>query len=429
MMTSMFRHRIRALLCAALLPLAASAIAQSASQWQALDEFRIRFKAALAQHGIVGGASAFIHHDDAYATITFFEGEANATTHQSIDAATTYNWASITKTMAAIAILQLRDRGLLSLDDPAVKYVPELRQVHDAFGPIDAVTIRHLLTHSAGFRNPTWPWECDQPGDCAWEPFEPARWQQVDAMLPYTHIDFAPGSRWSYSNLGYVFLGQIIERLTGESFEGYIIKNILMPLDMHSSYFNRAPNYLADHVSASYIRSGDKLSAQPFDFDTGITTANSGLKSTIEDMRKYLAFLIGNINMPVYEVVLKRSSLEEMWVGTLPAIEEGKAATSYTSGPHGSVPKMGLGFFILELNGRKLIYHDGDQGGFSSEMLIDPAHSLASILVVNTTDSGDAPPADATHAVSNTEPDSHTDLRLTLRAYELDHLFPLFTQK
>jgi hypothetical protein len=57
-------------------------------------------------------------------------------------------------------------------------------------------------------------------------------------------------------------------------------------------------------------------------------------------------------------------------------------------------------------------------------MLIDPAHSLASLLVVNTTDSGEAPPVDASHPQSNTEPDFHTDLRQTLRAIELDQLFP-----
>ncbi len=429
MMASMFNPRARALLFAALLPLAAPASAQPSGRQQALDEFHTRFQAALTRHGIVGGASAFIHHDAGSSAVTFFDGEANASTHQSIDANTTYNWASITKTMTAIAILQLRDRGLLSLDDPAVKFIPELRQVHDAYGPVDAITIRELLNHSAGFRNPTWPWECDQPGDCAWEPFEPTRWQQVEAMLPYTHIDFAPGSRWSYSNLGYVFLGQIIERLTGETFEGYITKNILMPLEMHSSYFNHAPYFLASHVSASYIRSGSKLTAQPCDFDTGITTANSGLKSTMPDMAKYAAFLIGDTNKPVYNLILKRSSLEEMWTGTLPAIEPGKQATAYTSGPHASQPQMGLGFFILNLNGRKLIYHDGDQGGFSSELLIDPADSLASILVVNTTDEGGTPTSQPTHAVSNTEPDSQTDLRQTLRTFELDQIFPAFAQK
>jgi CubicO group peptidase (beta-lactamase class C family) len=112
-----------------------------------------------------------------------------------------------------------------------------LRQVHSAYGPIDAITIRHLLTHSAGFRNPTWPWDCDDQTNCDWQPFEPTQWTQVAAMLPYTHIAFAPGSRWSYSNLGYVFLGQIIERLSGDDFEVYIDKNILKPLEMHSSYF------------------------------------------------------------------------------------------------------------------------------------------------------------------------------------------------
>ncbi len=71
--------------------------------------------------------------------------------HQRVDADTAYNWASITKTMTAIAILQLRDRGRLSLDDAAVRYVPELRQVHDEYGAIDDITIRHLLDAQRGF--------------------------------------------------------------------------------------------------------------------------------------------------------------------------------------------------------------------------------------------------------------------------------------
>jgi CubicO group peptidase (beta-lactamase class C family) len=132
--------------------------------------------------------------------------------------------------LTAIAILQLRDRGKLSLDDSAVRYVPELRQVHDEFGSIDAITIRDLLTHSAGFRNPTWPWDCEDASNCDWQPFEPTQWAQVAAMLPYTQVAFRPGSHWSYSNLGYVFLGQIIQRLSGDDFEIYVQKNILMPL-------------------------------------------------------------------------------------------------------------------------------------------------------------------------------------------------------
>jgi CubicO group peptidase (beta-lactamase class C family) len=360
--------------------------------------------------------------------IEFFHGEArlstNHDTHQPIDAATAYNWASITKTLTAIAILQLRDRGLLSLDDPAVRYVPELRQVHDAYGSIDDITIRQLLTHSAGFRNPTWPWDCDDSSNCDWQPFEPTKWSQVAAMLPYTHIAFKPGSHWSYSNPGYVFLGQIIERLSGDDFEVYITKNILMPLGMTQSYFDRAPYFLEPHVSASYLRAGAKLTPQPFNFDTGITTSNSGLKAPVTDMEKYARFLIGDPSNKLYDVVLKRTSLEEAWTGVLPALQADEAPTAYTSGPQGTQPQMGLGFFILNTGTHRYIYHDGDQGGFSSELLIDPERKCAGILIVNTTDTGTPAASDATHAISNTEPDSHTDLRITLRNELLDRVFP-----
>ncbi len=383
-----------------------------------VDEFHAHFNSVLTQHGIVGGGVAIVHAQDP--AMQFFFGEARQGLHQPIDADTAYNWASITKTMTAIAILQLRDRGMLSLDDPAVRYVPELRQVHDEYGPIDDLTIRELLSHSAGFRNPTWPWDCDDPKNCDWQPFEPTHWAQVAAMLPFTHIAFKPGTRWSYSNLGYVFLGQIIERLSGDDFEVYIDKNILKPLGMTSSYFDRAPYFLEQHVSASYIRAGDKLTPQPFNFDTGITTSNSGLKAPIPDMAKYLRFLIGDPANPLYPVVLKRSSLEEAWTGVIPVADPGQPPTPYTK----DAPMMGLGFFVTQINGHRYIYHDGDQGGFSAEMLIDPARHIASILAVNTTDTGAPPPVNALHPESNTEPDPGTDLRLTLRRELVDKVFP-----
>ncbi|HEY1985057.1 MAG TPA: serine hydrolase domain-containing protein [Terracidiphilus sp.] len=396
------------------LPVARSAHAQ-------IDTFHPQFDSVLTKHGIVGGAFSLVQSRTA--PTRFYFGEARQDTQARVDAETAYNWASITKTFTAIAILQLRDRGQLALDDPAARYIPELRQVHDTFGPIENITIRQLLTHSAGFRNPTWPWDCDDATNCDWQPFEPTRWTQVAAMLPYTHIAFKPGSQWSYSNLGYVFLGQIIERLSGDDFEVYIDKNILKPLEMNASYFDRAPYFLENHVSASYLRAGTKLTPQPVNFDTGITTSNSGLKGPITDMEKYLLFLIGDPSKPVYDLVLKRTSLEEAWTGVLPATTPGQAPTPYTSGPHGAQPRMGLGFFVMEANGHRYIFHDGDQGGFSSEMLVDPAGRSASILAVNTTDTG-APPADTLHPQSNTEPDPNTDLRQQLRAILIETVFP-----
>jgi CubicO group peptidase (beta-lactamase class C family) len=380
--------------------------------------FAQRFEAVLSQHGVVGGGVAIVQGQGP-ATKLFF-GEARKGTHQMVDGETSWNWASITKTMTSIAILQLRDRGKLSLDDAAVRYVPELRQVHDEFGPIDAITVRDLLTHSAGFRNPTWPWDCDDASNCDWQPFEPTRWAQIDAMLPYTHIAFRPGTRWSYSNPGYVFLGQIIERLSGDDFEVYLDKNILKPLGMNNSYFDRSPYFLESHVSSSYLRAGDKLTEQPFNFDTGITTSNSGLKAPINDMEKYLRFLIGDPGNARYDMILKPSSLKEAWNGTLPVEEPGKVATPYTKG----APKMGLGFFVLSRDGHRYVYHDGDQGGFSAELLIDPARRAGSILVVNTTDTGAPAPSNALHPQSNTEPEAGTDLRLALREELINRVFP-----
>jgi Beta-lactamase class C and other penicillin binding proteins len=185
---------------------------------------------------------------------------------------TIFHWASITKTLTAIGIMQLRDRGKLSLDDPIVKYVPELRQVHDSFGDVGEITIRQLMSHSAGFRNGTWPWS----GDKAWYPFEPTKWSQLVAMMPYTEILFRPGSRYGYSNPGIIYLGQVIERLTGDDYEVYVTKNILMPLGMTHSYFDVTPYHLLRNRSNGYEVQDGKATAVGLDFDTGITTSNSG---------------------------------------------------------------------------------------------------------------------------------------------------------
>jgi CubicO group peptidase (beta-lactamase class C family) len=75
--------------------------------------------------------------------------------------------------------MQLRDRGLLALDDPVVKYVPEVR-IHNPFGDVSQITIRRLMSHSAGLRASTWPWGGDRP----WQPFEPTEWSQLRGGAP-----------------------------------------------------------------------------------------------------------------------------------------------------------------------------------------------------------------------------------------------------
>jgi CubicO group peptidase (beta-lactamase class C family) len=245
------------------------------------------FDSTLRQHRTVGGTLWFLQEDRVLAHANY--GLADAASGRAVTDSTIFHWASITKTLTAVGIMQLRDRGKLSLDDPIVKYVPELRQVHDSFGDVGEITIRQLMSHSAGFRNGTWPWS----GDKAWYPFEPTKWSQLVAMMPYTEVLFRPGSRYGYSNPGIIYLGQVIERLTGDDYEVYVTKNILMPLGMQHSYFDVTPYHLLKDRSNGYEVADGKATAVGLDFDTGITTSNSGLTAPLTDMARYLEFLAG----------------------------------------------------------------------------------------------------------------------------------------
>ena len=137
-------------------------------------------------------------------------------------------------------------------------------------------------------------------------------------MLPYTQILFKPGSKFSYSNPAVIFLGKIIEKLSGDDYEVYIDKNILKPLEMYRTYFDATPYHLLKYRSASYYIENGKRTEGRFDANTGITVSNSGLNSPLPDMEKYLNFLIGvrtgsDSDRVPYDTILKRSSLEEMW--------------------------------------------------------------------------------------------------------------------
>jgi CubicO group peptidase (beta-lactamase class C family) len=346
-------------------PQAATRVSASKSAFEALDAFYV---SGVNDNGIVGSRLVVVR--DGRELFARSVGMADLGRQHPVDADTIFHWASITKTFTAIAIMQLRDRGLLTLDDPIVNYVPELRLVHDAFGDISRITIRHLMTHSAGFRNPTWPWGGDKP----WHPFEPTEWAQLVAMFPYTEVEFEPGSRYSYSNPGIIFLGRVIEHLTGDHYETYIDKNVLKPLEMSRSYFDATPSYLLPHRSASYFVENGKPRPAPFDVNTGITVSNGGLNAPVGDMEKYLAFLIGDEKRrAVYDLVLKRSSLEEMFVPQLAVETEGGGRVS-----------IGLNFFVEDRGGFHLVGHSGDQNGFIAHFYICPALRAGYIVAFNT---------------------------------------------
>ena len=363
----------------------------TAAQTNKFPNFKETFKRELAPAGIAGASFVFVKEGATLAEEHY--GLANIEKKQPVNADTIYHWASNTKPFTGIAIMQLRDRGLLKLDDPVTKYLPELRGVHNKFGSMDEITIRHLMTHSSGFRNSTWPWDKGQD----WEPFEPTEYSQLVAMFPFTEILFKPGSKFSYSNPGIIFLGRIIEKLTGDDYEVYVDKNILKPLGMHRSYFDATPYHLLPNRSHSYyIRDGKRTEGR-FDVNTGITVSNSGLNSPISDMVKYLNFLVGTAYSPPvlggvaaasadgvvrvsqvnYDTILKRASLEEMWKPQLPTTVDANGNTGFTT-------DIGLIYFLNRRDSRTFLGHGGDQNGFISYIDFEPATKQASIIVFNT---------------------------------------------
>jgi CubicO group peptidase (beta-lactamase class C family) len=342
-------------------------------------EFTRAFDAHAREYSLVGGSALLVR--DGRVVARHHHGLANRATGTLIGDSTIFHWASITKTLTAIAVMQLRDRGALSLDDRIVDRVPELRRVHDPFGTRDSITIRMLLSHSSGFQAGTWPYGRGRP----WEPFEPTQWEQLVAMMPYEQLVFSATSRYGYSNPGFVYLARVIEAISGDPWAVYVQKNIFSPLGLTRSYVGTTPYHLAAHRSHNYDVERDGASGRDTildhgaDFDPGITVSNSGWNAPLDDLATYLAFLVGSASSPVqrgrHEAVLTRASLEEMW---RPVVN-----VSPDSADRPRV-EMGLSFFIHHVDGRPILGHTGSQAGFRSFMYFAPDRGTAIVWSFNT---------------------------------------------
>jgi CubicO group peptidase (beta-lactamase class C family) len=359
----------------------------------------------------------------------FCAGLSDAQASTPVTADTLWHWASVTKTFTSVAILRLAALGKIRVDDPLVRWIPELRQAWNPFGPMDAVTIRHALSHTSGFRDPTWPWG----GHEHWHPFEPARWSQITAMMPYTRIHFEPGSAYGYSNPAFIFLGRIIERVTGESYTAHIRRHLFAPLGMEESFFDIPPRKFRNRMTDSYrLMPGKGL--QPFgkQFSTGITRANGGLNATMGDMGRWIRCLMalnnGGANEPggAPEVrfsgtgakVAKQACKAEADDSADAAIAGAKNAATLRDiipsdeirgllhEPVATVPpekrtldpdspeETTCGLFRFRAGGRTLYGHTGEQRGFRVFIIFDPDRGEGAACALNTAiDAGTASPS------------------------------------
>ncbi len=200
-------------------------------------------------------------------------GEANVELAVANEPRTVFRLGSITKQFTSMAVMILQSRGKLSVDDPLSKYLPD-------YPNAGRITIRQLLTHTSGVHNytaiPAWrkKW-----GD-------PMTLQELIDFFKNEPLDFEPGTKWSYSNSGYVLLGAVIEKASGQSYDDFLRENIFTPLGMeHSGYDHtadlvrwRASGYRMDEHGR--LRNATYLDmTQPF--------SAGALYSTVEDLARW----------------------------------------------------------------------------------------------------------------------------------------------
>ena len=274
---------------------------------------------------------------------------------------TAFRIASMTKNMTALAILSLRDRGWLQLDAPLAHYVPQFAAVKPATLDSAPVTVRHLLTHTAGFVTDD-PWGDRVLG------MTPA---ELDTVIATGHL-FArpPGLAFEYSNLGYALLGRVLTNVSGEPYQAYMRRTFLEPLGMaHTTFDAPAAAALGDYAFG-YRRDGETWSRERIEPD-GEVGAMGGLVTTVPDYARYVSFLLSA--WPARDAPesgpVRRSSVREMVLWHAPPFGPETAAGARGGQP--SAYGYGLTHSTDALLGMR-IHHAGGLPGYGSHVLMLP---------------------------------------------------------
>ena len=289
---------------------------------------------------------------------------------------TLFRIASMSKSFAALAILHLRDRGKLRLDDPAEKHLPELKRVPPLTKDSPKITIRDLLTHSAGFPedNPWGDWQLeDKDSDL------------VNLVRGGLFLSNPPGVAYEYSNLGYTLLGRIVTQVSGISCQRYIDRHILAPLGMrHTQWeYTQVPPGLLAH---GYRWEEGQWKEEKLLHD-GVFGPMGGMISSIEDFAKYMALHLNA--WPPHDGAdpgpLRRSSLREMHQpGRISGIITDARKADGTLCPMVTAYAFGLGWSRY-CDDRIALAHTGGLPGFGSNWRLMPDYGLAVVSFANRT--------------------------------------------
>ena len=261
-------------------------------------------------------------------------------------ASTPYEIGSITKQFTAAAILQLREAGKLDINATLAAYLPDAPHAKE-------VTLKQLLSHTSGM-----PEYLDGPDVEAWA-VKPATLKQIMARIKDRPLDFPPGSRWSYSNSGYVLLGRVIEVVSHESYEHYVKTHLLMAAGM-SHTTTVADEARVPGIAKGYRHTDGKLEPAPT-IHASVGWAAGNLVSTVADLERWNVALQGGKIIGAADYALMTT--------------QAAGSTDY-----------GLGLFVDTLDDQPRIGHTGGSFGFTTSNQYFPKQGIQIIAFTNVGD-------------------------------------------
>jgi CubicO group peptidase (beta-lactamase class C family) len=296
---------------------------------------------------IIGVSAAIIINDSVIWKRGF--GFADKANNVSMSENTVVNIASATKTFTALAIMQLQEKGLLDLNQPLNKYMPQFNPLTRGEN-LDDVTIKSIITHSSGIQT-----DVLKNTD-----LESGKYTDVLEFINESYLLYPPGLVESYSNSGYNILGHLIKHISGQDYPEYIHKNIFMPLGMSNSGF------LMDSLKGrTKVYSGGE-SIHDYGF-SGI--ASGGIYTSINDFIKYARELM-HAYKGMNSSLINASTIQEMF-----SLQTGNVIIESN--------KKGLGWFMFKNDSVFAVTHAGDAVTGHAEICMIPEKNTAALILIN----------------------------------------------
>ena len=301
-----------------------------------------------------GGAVLIARNDQIIYEKAF--GIADLNTKESITPKTLFNIGSISKTFVAYGILKLAAEKKLSLADDLFRYFPDFTNAEIS----KQVKLYHLLTHTSGLPD-------SRKIDEEREFYLTAKDEENFAPLKQTeHLEFVPGTSYKYSNPAFNGLALVIEKITSEKWQNYVVKNIFAPAGMKTSTITDGP-HPENGVSHGYILN-EKNEFEELDYGEEPTFAaagNGGVWSSVEELWLY------------EKAIQKNLFLNSEW------IKKSRTVYSFPKWKDAMPSRLGLSWFLTKDNGLDMIGHTGSQGGFISDYVWLPGEKVFYVLLCN----------------------------------------------